>query len=59
MEDSFIIDWLIYKCYEYNRDNNPKIPVNNWEKIFPEASIYEKVYKQKGENYVESNCSNA
>lgn len=41
-----VVDYLTYKSYEFNRLNNPDITPDRWLAIYPNGSVYEKLFNQ-------------
>ena len=46
-DEELIIDWLMYRSYEYNRDRSPEIEPSRWRAIYFYADLYEKIYQDK------------
>lgn len=42
-----VVDYLMYKSYEYNRINNPDISVERWGRIYPQVNILEEKFKEQ------------
>ena len=47
---SEVVDFLTYRCYEYNRLRSPDITPEQWAKIFPNYEKLEQKFQaaQKG-----------
>lgn len=41
------IDYLTYRCYEFNRLNSPEIAPDRWKSIFHHADKFEIIFKEK------------
>lgn len=39
------INWLMYKSYEFQRDNSPHIEAERWRKLYLYQEEYEKIYQ--------------
>jgi hypothetical protein len=44
-DEAIVIDWLMYRSYEFNRDRSPEIEPQRWRKIYFNADLYEKIYQ--------------
>lgn len=44
---TIVVDWLMYRSYEFNRSRAPHIEPDSWRKIYYNADIYEKIYQRK------------
>lgn len=42
-----VIDWLMYRSYEHNRDRSPDIEPERWRKLYLYAAEYEKIYQER------------
>lgn len=41
------IDWLMYRSYEFQRDNSPKIEAKEWKRLYYNQEIYEEIYQNE------------
>ncbi|KKM91045.1 hypothetical protein LCGC14_1232520 [marine sediment metagenome] len=41
-----LINWLMYKSYEYQRDSFPDVESSRWRRLYFNQSIYEKIYQE-------------
>ena len=46
-EGSLCIDWLMYKSYEFQRNNAPQITPERWRRLYFNQEVYEKIYQSK------------
>lgn len=44
--ETIVIDWLMYRSYEFNRFRKPEIDPERWRAIYFNADVYEKIYQQ-------------
>lgn len=51
---NLVVDWLMYRSYEFNRERSPFIHPDRWRKIYYNAEMYEKIYQQKGKTHERS-----
>lgn len=45
--ETIVIDWLMYRSYEFNRSRTPHIEPERWRNIYYNAETYEKIYQRK------------
>jgi hypothetical protein len=43
---TIVVDWLIYRSYEWNRSRAPHIEPERWRKLYINAETYEKIYQK-------------
>lgn len=44
---TIVIDWLMYRSYEFNRTRSPEIDPKRWRSLYYNAETYEKIYQRK------------
>jgi hypothetical protein len=42
-----VIDWLMYRSYEFNRDRSPHVEAERWRAIYLSADTFEKIYQER------------
>lgn len=51
-EENICVNWLMYKSYEFQRDNAPSIKAERWRLLYINQEIYEKIYQNIRRNHV-------
>ncbi len=41
------VNWLMYKSYEFQRENSPHIKPERWKEIYLYQELYEKIYQAR------------
>lgn len=43
---SVVINWFMYKSYEFQRDHFPNVDASRWKKLYISQEIYEIIYQR-------------
>ena len=55
-DETLTINWLMYKSYEFQRDNAPNVPAERWKNVYLFQKDYEKVYQARNSIHMEVSC---
>ncbi len=43
---SVVINWFMYKSYEFQRDHFPNVEASRWKQLYISQEIYEIIYQR-------------
>ncbi len=52
-DETLTINWLMYKSYEFQRDNAPNVSAERWQSVYLFQEDYEKVYQDRHSIHME------